>query len=70
MRKISFNEYNKKRRASKVNLLKVRDGLEKKSNNNSKRRDREKRILLYKLAKERREKILKKSGERKYKLIY
>ncbi|SDC27459.1 MULTISPECIES: hypothetical protein [unclassified Candidatus Frackibacter] len=70
MRKISFNEYNKKRKTSKVDLLKVRDGLEKKSNNNSKRRDREKRILLYKLAKKRREKILKKSGEREYKLIY
>jgi|GEM_PF-1543122 len=70
MRKISFKEYNKKRKEAKVDLLKMRDNLNKKPNDNSRGRDREKRILLYKLAKERREKIFKKTGEREYKLIY
>jgi hypothetical protein len=70
LRKISFKEYNKKRKEAKVDLLNMRDSLKKKPNDNSRRRDREKRILLYKLAKERREKTLKKSGEREYKLIY
>lgn len=71
MRSISFEEYNKKRKSSKLDFLKMRDKLEKKSNNSlRRRRDKEKRILLYRLAKTKKENTLRKVGEREYQLIY
>lgn len=69
MRKISFEEYDKKRKLAKIDLLKIRDDLDKKPSSGLRTRDNEKRFLLYKLAKEKKEKMLEKVGDRKYKYL-
>ena len=69
MRKISFEEYDKKRKSNKIELLKIRDDLDKKVSFGLRTRDSEKRFLLYKLAKEKKESMLKKVGDRKYKYL-
>ena len=66
MRKIKFQEYNKKRKAARIDLLQIRDGLNFCSDGDFKNRDAEKRDLLYKLAKRKKRRMLKKIGERKY----
>ncbi len=69
MRKISFEEYDKKRKSAKIDLLEIRDDLDKKVSSGLRTRDSEKRFLLYKLAKEKKESMLKKVGDRKYKYL-
>ncbi len=69
MRNISFDEYDKKRKATRVDLLKIRDSLDKKAGSTIRTRDHEKRFLLYRLAKERKEKMIKKVGDRKYNFL-
>ncbi len=69
MRKISFEEYDKKRKSAKIDLLKIRDDLDKKVSSGLRTRDSEKSFLLYKLAKEKKESMLKKVGNRKYKYL-
>ncbi|MEJ6952374.1 hypothetical protein [Natronospora cellulosivora (SeqCode)] len=69
MRKISFNEHDQKRKSSRVDLLEIRDSLDKKASSTLRKRDSEKRFLLYRLAKERKEKMIKKVGDRKYKFL-
>ena len=66
MRKIKFEEYNKKRKKAKIKLLKLRDKLDRKPGGGQRIRDREKRSLLYKLAREKKERLLEKIGDRKY----
>jgi len=69
MSKISFEEYDKKRKSAKIDLLEIRDSLDKKASSGLRTRDREKKFLLYKLAKERKNSMLKKVGDRKYKYL-
>ncbi len=59
MRKKSFEEYDKKRKSAKIDLLKIRDELDKRVSSGLRTRDNEKRFLLYKLAKEKKENMLK-----------
>ena len=66
MRKIKFKEYNQKRKSTKIDLLQMRDELNFISGGGSKNRDPEKQDLLYKLAKRKKERMLEKVGERKY----
>jgi len=66
LRKIKFQEYNKKRKAARIDLLQIRDELNFCSDGDFKNRDAEKRDLLYKLAKRKKRRMLKKIGERKY----
>ena len=68
MRKIKFEEYNKKRKVAKKDLLKIRRKLNIKSGSGGIHRSPEKRVLLFKLAKRKKEKMLEKIGPRKYKL--
>ena len=68
MRKINFEEYNKKRKNNRIDLLKIRDELEFKSNKGSRERDSEKQIMLYELAKQKHEKLFEKISDRKYKV--
>ncbi|MFW6238705.1 MAG: hypothetical protein ACOC5A_05685 [Halanaerobiales bacterium] len=73
MREVSFQEYDKKRKQFKIEQLKLRDELEKKmkntnAKNNFLKRDKEKRSVLYRLAKNRHEKLFEKIGSRKYKV--
>ena len=68
MRKINFEEYNKKRKEAKIELLKLRDELNIKSGSGGTYRSSEKRDLLFKLAKRKKEKMLEKVGPRKYKM--
>lgn len=69
MRTLDFNDYDKKRKASKVKILQARDRLNKHINGEQKRRNDEERILLYKLAKKNKERMFLKIGEREYQLI-
>lgn len=69
MRKISFEEYDKKRKLAKIDLLEIRDDLNKKVSSGLRTRVSEKRFLLYKLAKEKKKSMLKKIGDRKYKYL-
>lgn len=69
MRKISFDEYNKKRKAVRIELLKLRDSLNKKTSAGLRTRDREKRFLLFKLAKEKKSRMVEKIGDRKYRFL-
>ncbi|RQD68658.1 MAG: hypothetical protein D5S01_11680, partial [Halanaerobium sp. MSAO_Bac5] len=66
MRKIKFEEQNKKRKAAKIKLLEIRDELEKVRDESKLERDLEKQNLLFKLAREKQQRILEKIGERKY----
>ena len=69
MRKISFEEYDKKRKLAQISLLKIRDDLDKKVSSGLRKRDSEKRFILYQIAKEKKESMLKKVGERKYEYL-
>ena len=66
MRKIKFEEQNRKRKAAKIKLLEIRDELERVKDENNIERDSEKQTLLFKLAREKKQRILEKIGERKY----
>lgn len=69
MKKISYEEYDEKRKLAKIELLKIRDGLDKKTGPGLRTRDNEKRFLLYKLAKEKKDRMLEKVGDRKYRFL-
>jgi hypothetical protein len=69
MRKISWDQYEEQIKLAKVDFLQIKDETTKKVSGNLRTRDKEKRLLLYKLAKNKQEKMLKEIGERKYKLI-
>lgn len=69
MRKIKFEEYNKKRQAAKIEFLNIRDKLNKEVSQSLRRRKEKKREILYKVAKEKKQRTLKKIGNRKYKFI-
>lgn len=69
MRNISWEEYEKKRKLSKLDFLQIKDKTTKKVNGNLRTRDKEKRLLLYKIAKKKQKKLFEKIGKRKYKLI-
>lgn len=66
MRKIEFEEYDKKRKSAKLKLLQIRDELDTLNYGKAKKRNSEKQSLLFKLAKEKKERIIEKVGERKY----
>ncbi|MFT9485756.1 MAG: hypothetical protein ACH0QD_00025 [Tepidibacillus sp.] len=68
MRTINFDEYNQKRKSSKINFLKMRDQLERKPSSTFRKRDPEKQLLLFKMAKKRKDRLFKKIGEREYEL--
>jgi len=69
MRKISFKEYDEKRKSAKIDLLEIGDDLDKKVSSGLRTRDNEKKFFLYKLAKEKKESMLKKIGDRRYKYL-
>ncbi len=69
MRKISFDKYDKKRKLARIDLLKIRDSLSKKASYGLRSREDEKRFLLYKLAKEKKLRMLKKIEDRKYRFL-
>ena len=66
MRKINFEEYNKKRKKAKIDLLELRDQLQKQKTNTKRSRSQDKQFLLYQLAKKRKEKMIEKIGKHKY----
>ena len=68
LRTINLNEHNQKRKLSKLELLKIRDQLEKKPNDSLRKRDPEKLLLLFKMAKKRQRRLFKKIGDREYTL--
>ena len=68
-RKINLDDYDKKRKRSRVELLKLRDRLPKMKGGGLNARDKEKQKLLFKLAKKNRENIMKKIGDREYQLL-
>ncbi|WP_143555722.1 hypothetical protein [Selenihalanaerobacter shriftii] len=75
MRKISFKEYNIKRKKAKLDFLKIRDNLEQKPDKGLRTRDESKQNALYQAAINKRnrlmqEGILEKVGERKYKINF
>ena len=69
MRKINFKEFNKKRKAARIDLLQIRDDLDLKKDKGFRNRDNEKQIILYELAKRKKNKMFKKVSDRKYKVI-
>jgi altronate dehydratase len=69
MRKINFKEHDQKRKEAKIDLLKLRDQLGIKSGSGGVKRNPKKREILFKLAKKRKEKMIEKIGERKYRLL-
>jgi hypothetical protein len=66
MRKINFEEYNKKRKKAKIDILELRDKLSKQKTSSKRRRSQDKQFLLYQLAKKRKEKMIEKVGKHKY----
>jgi len=66
MRKINFEEYNKKRKEAKINILELRDQLSKPKASSKRSRSQDKQFLLYELAKKRKEKMIEKISEHKY----
>ena len=66
MRKINFEEYNKKRKKAQVDILKLRDQLKKDQSSAKRTRLQDKQFLLYKLAKKRKEKMIEKVGKHRY----
>ena len=64
MRHISLKEYNQKRKENKPQLLKIQDKIknspDRKSNTGNRSRSKTERKLLYKIAKEQKEKLFKK----------
>lgn len=66
MRKINFEKYNKKRKEAKIDILELRDQLSKQKTKSKRNRNQNKQFLLYKLAKKRKEKMIEKISEHKY----
>jgi len=66
MRKINFKKYNKKRKKAKLDILELRDQLQKQKTNSKRSRSQDKQFLLYKLAKKRKEKMIEKVGKHQY----
>jgi hypothetical protein len=69
MRKISFQKHNIKRQNAKAVFLNIKDSLENKKSKSLRERDRDKQLLLFKLAKDKQQKTFKKVGKRKYKVL-
>ena len=69
MRNISWEEYEKKRKLSKLDFLQIKDKTTKKVNGKLRTGEKEKRLLLDKIAKKKQKKFFEKIGKRKYKLI-
>lgn len=66
MKKINFEEYNKKRKKAKIDILELRDQLSKQKTKSKRSRNQNKQFLLYELAKKRKEKMIEKISEHKY----
>ena len=66
MRNVSFEDYNNRREKHKVDLLNIKDNLDKEKSAGLLNRDDKKRRLLYKLAQK--NKLFKKVDKRKYKI--
>ena len=70
MRNIDLEEYNKKRKESRMYFLKLRDRLEKEPCTGERPRSREKRFMLYRLAERKGKKHIKKISKGKYIIEY
>ena len=66
MKKINFEEYNKKRKEAKIDILELRDQLSKQKTISKRSRSQNKQFLLYELAKKRKEKMIEKIAKHKY----
>ena len=66
MKKINFEEYNKKRKEAKIDILELRDQLSKQKTISKRSRSQNKQFLLYDLAKKRKEKMIEKVGKHQY----
>jgi hypothetical protein len=66
MKKINFEDYNKKRKKAKIDILELRDQLSKQKTKPKHRRNQKKQFLLYELAKKRKDKMIEKISEHKY----
>jgi hypothetical protein len=66
MRKINFEEYNKKRKKAKIDILELRDQLSKQKTSSKRSRNQNKQFLLYEIAKKRKEKMIEKVGKHQY----
>lgn len=66
MRKIDFEEYNKKRKKAKIDILELRDQLQKKKSETKRSRSQDKQFLLYELAKKRKKQMIEKIGKHQY----
>ena len=66
MRKINFEEYNKKRKEAKIDILELRDQLSKQKTISKRSRSQNKQFLLYQLARKRKEKMIEKIAKHKY----
>lgn len=69
MRNISWDEYEEQRKSAKIDILQMKEKESKRVSGNLRKRDKEKRLLLYKLAKHKQENMLKEIGEREYMLL-
>ncbi len=66
MRKINFEEYNEKRKKAKIDILELRDQLQKQKTDSKRSRSQDKQFLLYQLARKRKEKMIEKVGKHQY----
>jgi len=66
MKKINFEEYNKKRKEAKIDILELRDQLSKQKTISKRSRSQNKQFLLYELARKRQEKMIEKIAKHKY----
>jgi len=69
MKKVSLKQYNKKRNSFKLSFSKIREEIKQEPSKGIKNRDNKKTILLYQIAKKRKNKLFKKTGNREYKLV-
>ena len=71
MREINLENYNKNKKERKLKMLEIRDQLkqEKRKRSGRKNRDPNKRILLYRLALQARQRKFEKISNREYKLL-
>ncbi|MCK8824108.1 hypothetical protein [Fuchsiella alkaliacetigena] len=75
MRRISYLEYKQKRKSARLDFLKLRDSLDKEPSQGLRERNPDKRLLLFKLAEQKRERfleegVLEKLGQRKYRIDF
>ena len=68
MRRTQFSEYNEKRKKARLDLLRLREKLDIKDSSGSTAKNIKEWAILFKMAKKKKEKMLEKIGERKYKL--